>query len=121
MSLSKSEEQLMQLLWYKKKAFINDLIEAYPEPKPALTTVATLLKRMQDKGFVSFTQQGRAREYYPKVAKEVYFSKQMKGMIKHFFNDSATQFASFFTQEADMTKEELEKLKGIIDQEIKKK
>lgn len=121
MSLSKSEEQLMQLLWSSKKAFMNDLIASYPDPKPAVTTVATLLKRMQDKGFVSYSQQGRAREYYPTVAKEDYFSKQMKGMIKHFFNDSTAQFASFFTKESNMSKEELEKLKRIIDQEIKKK
>ncbi len=121
MSLSKSEEQLMQLLWSRQKAFINDLIEDYPDPKPAITTVATLLKRMQDKDFVSYSQKGRAREYFPTVAKEAYFAKQMKGMIKHFFNDSTTQFASFFTQEANMSKAELQKLKSIIDQEIKKK
>ncbi len=121
MSLSKSEEQLMQLLWNHNRAFIGDLIEGYPEPKPALTTVATLLKRMQDKGFVSYKQQGRAREYYPVVAKEAYFSKQFNGMIKNFFNDSTSQFASFFTQETDMTKDELERLKKLIDLEIKKK
>lgn len=121
MSLSKSEEQLMQLLWNQKKAFISDLIAAYPDPKPAITTVATLLKRMQDKEFVSYKQQGRSREYYPTVAKEAYFSKQMNGMIKTFFNNSASQFASFFTKETDMTKEELESLKKLIDQEIKNK
>ena len=121
MSLSKSEEQLMQLLWNKNKAFIGDLIEAYPEPKPAMTTVATLLKRMQDKGFVSYKQKGRAREYFPAVAKEAYFSKQFNVLIKNFFNDSASQFASFFTKETNLTKEELEDLKSIIDQEIKNK
>ena len=65
MSLSNSEEVLMQLLWKQKKAFMKDLIEAYPEPKPAPTTVATLLKRMQDKNFVDYKQLGRSREYFP--------------------------------------------------------
>ena len=121
MSLSKSEEQLMQVLWDQKKAFISDLLAAYPEPKPAITTVATLLRRMQDKGFVGYEQLGRAREYFPAVAKEDYFSKQMNGMIKSFFNDSASQFASFFTKKTNMSKEELESLKKLIDQEIKNK
>tara|TARA_R100001369_G_scaffold91677_1_gene133670 strand:- start:8642 stop:9007 length:366 start_codon:yes stop_codon:yes gene_type:complete len=121
MSLSNSEELLMQLLWKQKKAFMKDLIEAYPEPKPAPTTVATLLKRMQDKNFVDYKQLGRSREYFPLVKKKDYFSKQMNGMIKDFFNDSAAQFASFFTQETDLSKEELENLKKLIDQQLKEK
>lgn len=121
MSLSKSEEQLMQILWEQEKAYMNDLIAAYPDPKPAQTTIATLLKRMRDKGFVDYTQIGRAREYYPLVAKESYFSKQMRGMIQNFFDNSATQFASFFAKETDLSKEELESLRSLIDREIKNK
>ena len=121
MSLSKSEEQLMQILWKQEKAFMKDLIEAYPEPKPAPTTIATLLKRMQDKGFVDYKQYGRSREYFPLVKKKDYFSKQFNGIIKNFFNDSASQFASFFTKETNLTKEELEDLKKLIDNEIKNK
>lgn len=121
MSLSNSEEQLMQILWRKKKALMKELVESYPDPKPATTTVATLLKRMQDKNFVDYTQQGRSREYFPLVKKQDYFSKQFNGIIKNFFNDSTAQFASFFTKESNLSKEELEDLKKIIDSEIKKK
>jgi predicted transcriptional regulator len=121
MQLSNAEEQLMQILWKQKRAFMKDLIDAYPDPKPAPTTVATLLKRMQDKHFVNYEQKGRSREYYPLVRKKDYFSRHMQGLIKSFFNDSASQFASFFTQQGNLTKEELEKLKELIDQEIKKK
>ena len=121
MQLSNSEEQLMQILWKKKRAFMKDLIDAYTDPKPAPTTVATLLKRMQDKNFVDYKQLGRSREYFPLVKKKDYFSKHVNGLIKNFFNDSASQFASFFTQETNLTKEELKKLKNIIDSEIKKK
>ena len=119
MSLSNAEEQLMQILWKLDKAFMKELIEAYPEPKPATTTVATLLKRMQDKGFVDYVQYGRLREYFPLVKKNKYFSKQVNGMIKNFFNDSAAQFASFFTQETDLTQQELEELKKLIDERLK--
>lgn len=121
MQLSNSEEQLMQMLWKQKRAFMKDLIEVYNEPKPAITTIATLLKRMQDKGFVDYVQLGRSREYYPLVKKKDYFSKHVNGLIKNFFNDSATQFASFFTEETNLSKEELEHLRTIIDQQIKKK
>ncbi|GAB2760231.1 BlaI/MecI/CopY family transcriptional regulator [Salinimicrobium soli] len=121
MQLTKAEEQLMQILWKKEKAFMKDLIDAYPKPKPAQTTVATLLKRMQDKNFVDYKQFGRSREYFPLVKKKDYFSRQVNGMIKNFFNDSATQFASFFTKETNLSKEELEDLRNLIDEEIKSK
>ena len=119
MQLSKTEEQLMQHLWKLEKAFMKDLLEIYPEPKPATTTVATLLKRMIGKGFVNYKTYGKSREYFPLVKKEDYFSKHVNGLIKTFFNDSASQFASFFTRKTDFTKEELEDLKAIIDEEIK--
>lgn len=121
MQLSNSEEQLMQYLWKLKKAFMKDLLDAYPEPKPANTTVATLLKRMTDKGFIAYNTFGKSREYYPLVKKDTYFSKHVNGLIKNFFNDSASQFASFFTKETNLSKEELENLKKLIDQEIKNK
>lgn len=121
MQLSKSEEELMNILWKLKKAFLKDLLEAYPEPKPATTTVATLLKRMADKGFIAYTSMGRSRQYYPLVKKKIYFSKQVNSLIKNFFNDSPGQFASFFTQSTDLSKAELEDLRKLIDNEIKKK
>lgn len=121
MQLSNSEEQLMQHLWKLEKAFMKDLLEAYPEPKPATTTVATLLKRMIDKKFVAYNEFGNSREYYPLVKKTDYFSKHVNGLIKNFFDNSASQFASFFTTETDLTQNELEELQKIIDKEIQKK
>jgi len=121
MTLSKSEEQLMNYIWEMEKAFMKDLIESYPEPRPAATTVATLLKRMTDKKFVGFKLYGNSREYHALVKKSDYFSKHVNGLIKTFFNDSASQFASFFTRETDLSEEQLEELKEIIDSELKKK
>ena len=111
----------MNHLWKLEKAFMKDLLEAYPDPKPAPTTVATLIKRMSDKGFVAYNTFGKSREYYPLVKKKAYFSKHVNSLIKDFFNDSASQFASFFTKETNLTKTELEELKKLIDQQIKDK
>ena len=119
--LSNAEEQLMEHLWKLEKAFMKDLLEAYSDPKPATTTVATLLKRMIDKKFVAYNEFGNSREYYPLVKKTDYFSKHVKGLISNFFNNSASQFASFFTTETNMSASELEDLKKIIDSEIQRK
>ena len=118
MQLSKTEEQVMQFLWKLEKAFMKDLLAEFPEPKPATTTVATLLKRMQEKGFVDYKLFGKSREYYPLVKKSDYFSKHVNGLIKNFFNNSASQFASFFTSETNLTVTELEELKKLIDNQI---
>lgn len=121
MQLSNSEEELMNHLWKLEKAFMKDLLDAYNDPKPAPTTMATLLKRMKDKGFVDYKTFGNSRQYFPLIKKKDYFSKQVNNLIKNFFDDSATQFASFFTKETDLSKEELKALKAIIDSEIEKK
>ena len=121
MKLSGAEEQLMEHLWNMEKAFMKDLMEIIPEPKPAPTTIATLLKRMTDKGFVGYTLFGNSREYYPLVKKEVYFSNHVSGMIRNNFNDSVMQFASFFTKATNLTTSELKELRKIIDEEIEKK
>jgi predicted transcriptional regulator len=121
MQLSKTEEQIMELIWTKEKVFLKDLIDCFPDPKPAITTIATLLKRMQDKGFVGYTLFGNSRQYYPLVKKTDYFSKHVNGIIKNYFGDSALQFASFFTTTSNLTTSELEDLKKIIDKEIKRK
>lgn len=121
MQLTKTEEQVMELLWKLEKAFMKDIMDLFPDPKPAPTTLATLLKRMTEKGFVSYKEFGKSREYYPMVKKSDYFSKQVNGIIKNFFNNSASQFASFFTKETNMSTKELEELRAIIDKEIQKK
>ncbi|WP_420571911.1 BlaI/MecI/CopY family transcriptional regulator [Kordia sp.] len=119
MKLSKTEEQLMQHLWKLEKAFMKDILEQYNDPKPATTTIATLLKRMTDKGYVAYKTFGKSREYFPLIQKADYFSNHLNGLIKNFFNDSASQFASFFTKETNLSDDELKELRKIIDQQIK--
>lgn len=121
MKLSPTEENLMQYLWSAEKAFMKDLLEVYPDPKPAATTIATLLKRMIEKGFVGYKEYGNSREYYSLISKNDYFSNHVNGLIKTFFNNSASQFASFFTTETNLSDVELDELKAIIEREIEKK
>jgi len=121
MKLTNTEEQLMELIWEHGEIFLKDIIDTYPEPKPAATTIATLLKRMQNKGFVAYKLMGNSRQYYPLVKKSDYFSKHVKSLIKNFFGSSAMQFASFFTTETNLTEKELEDLKKIIDNELSRK
>jgi predicted transcriptional regulator len=119
MKLSKSEEQLMQYIWELGKAFLNELLEKYAEPKPASSTVATLLKRMKDKGYIDYEQMGRSRRYYPLVEKSDYFSQHLNNLIKKYFDNSPSTFASFFTKETNLSDEELQELQEIINQELK--
>ncbi len=118
MKLSNAEEKLIKLIWKKEKVFMKNLIDLYPEPKPAKTTIATLLKRMQEKGFVGYKQMGNSRQYYALINKSDYFSNHLNGIIKNYFDNSALTFASFFTKSHKMTYEELEQLKKMVDTQM---
>ena len=120
MSLSKSEEELMGHLWRQGSAGMKELMACYTRPKPAPTTVATLLKRMYDKGYIKYSKEGKSRIYYPVIKKQKYFGKKINHLIGNFFNGSKTQFASFFAEEGNLTETELKELRKIIDQKIKK-
>ena len=121
MKLTSAEETLMQHLWSRGQAYMKELIDAYDEPKPAATTVATLLKRMTEKGFVGYRERGNSREYYPLVSSQAYFARHVNGLIKNFFNNSAAQFASFFATETNLSADELAELRKIIDEQIDRK
>ena len=121
MYLTTAEEQIMKLLWKLERAFIRDLLNEFPDPKPAPTTVLTLLKRMIDKGFVSYKLFGNSREYYPLIKKSDYFSDHINGLIKDFFNNSTAQFASFFANETNMNQDELKELRDLVDKKIASK
>lgn len=121
MKLSKSEEQLMQYIWKRGKAFLNELLEMYPEPKPASTTVATLLKRIQEKGYIDYEQLGRSRRYFPLVKKSDYSSKYINRLIREYFDNSPSSFVSFFTRETDLSDAELKELQEIIKRELKRR
>ena len=116
--LTDTEIILMEILWKKEKVFMKDILEDYADPKPASTTIATLLKRMQNKDLVGYKLFGNSRQYFPKVKKEDYFQGEMTSMIDRFFNSSVGQFASFFTSNSKLSQKQLKELRDIIDKEI---
>ncbi len=119
--LSKNEEQLMGYLWRQKKSFLKDLIISYPEPKPAKTTIATLLKRMQNKGYVDYHVFGNSRQYFPLIEKEDYFSVYFNDIISHHFNNSIQELGLFLVQSLKLERSELDALKKIIELEVSSK
>jgi BlaI family transcriptional regulator, penicillinase repressor len=119
--LTKAEEQIMQYLWKLEKAFLKDIVEQFPEPKPAYTTISTVIRVLVKKGFVDYNSYSKVHEYFPMISKGDYFQIHFKGMVKNFFNGSVTNFASFFTEEEDLSVTELEKIKKLVDKKLKEK
>ncbi len=109
-SLTKAEEQVMQALWKLEKGFLKDIVEAMPDPKPHPNTVATLLKIVTEKEFVSATTYGRMNEYKPLVSKQAYFESTMNSLVKGYFDGSFTQAVSFLVEEKKLSLEDLELL-----------
>ena len=116
--LTKAEEQLMHFLWTLKKAYLKDIVEQYPEPAPAYTTISTVVNVLVKKGFVGFETHGKSREYYPLISKDRYTRQSMKGLMTNFFDNSAKQFASFFASQEELTVEELQEIRKLIDDQI---
>jgi len=119
--LTKAEEQIMQYLWKLEKAFLKDIIEEFPNPRPAYTTISTVVRVLVKKGFIGFKTYGKVNQYYPLVSKKVYTRDFMKGVLKSFFNDSIGGFTSFFAKEQDLSLSELEEMKSLIEDQIKNK
>ncbi len=119
--LTKAEEQVMQYLWKIEKGFLKDIIEQFPEPQPAYTTVSTVVRVLVEKGFIKFNTYGKVHEYYPSVNKKEYSRKFFKKWVDNFFNNSNKKFASFFMNESGMNITDLEELKKMIEDEIENK
>lgn len=119
--LTKAEEQLMRHLWKLKKAYLKDIVDEYDEPKPAYTTISTVVNVLVRKGIIGFDLHGKAKHYYPLISKEEYSNHSMKGLVSNFFNNSYKQFASFFTSRKELSVDELKEIRKMIDDEIQKK
>jgi len=119
--LTKAEEQLMKHLWKLEKAYLKDIVDEYDEPKPAYTTISTVVNVLVRKGIIGFDLHGKAKHYYPLISKEDYSSQSIKGLVTNFFNNSYQQFASFFTSSKELSVDELKEIRKMIDDEIKKK
>jgi predicted transcriptional regulator len=108
--LTKAEEQVMQVLWKLESAFLRDIVEAMPNPKPHQNTIATLLKILVEKEFVNITVLGRQHQYMALISKEEYSKRTMKQMVKGYFEGSFSNVVSFLVKENNITVEELETL-----------
>jgi BlaI family penicillinase repressor len=117
--LTKAEEQVMQYLWLMERAFLKDIVEKFPEPKPAYTTVSTVIRVLVKKKFIGFKTYGKVNEYYPLISKADYFQSRLKPIISNYFSGSASTFASYFAKEK-LNLTELEEIKQLIDEKIKK-
>ncbi len=96
MELTKAEEQIMQILWKTEKAFIKDILEYFDDPKPAYTTVATIVKILEKKGFVSYKPYGNAYQFYPLISKTDYSKTHVNSIFKRYFKSSIKDVVSFF-------------------------
>ena len=108
--LTKAEEQIMQILWSLGQGTVQDIREKLDEPKPARTTISTVLTILENKGFAAHTSIGRINNYTPVISKEVYSKSQLFGLLKNYFNNSFSSMASFFAKESNYTVEELDML-----------
>ncbi|HYJ62303.1 MAG TPA: BlaI/MecI/CopY family transcriptional regulator [Parafilimonas sp.] len=115
--LTKAEEQVMQALWKIEKGFLKDIVEAMPNPKPHSNTVATLLKILIDKKFVTTETFGRMNEYSPLINKQAYSKNTMNSLVKGYFGGSYSKAVSFLVEENKLNIEDLE----LLLQQLKKK
>lgn len=119
--LTKAEEQVMQALWRVGKGFVKDVLEALPKPKrgtapPAYTTVSTIIRILEQKGFVGHEVFGRSHRYYPKVSQEQYSTRTLKRVVRDYFDGSAKELLSHFIGRNDLSMEELDELLRLIQQ-----
>ena len=119
--LTKAEEQVMQVLWKLEKAYVRDILDQMSRPRPAYNTVSTIVRILEKKGFVGYTVHGKSHEYYPLITKKDYRSTYFRGFMKNYFGNSYRSLASFFTREQDLSIDELEEIRNLIEQEIESK
>ena len=110
LQLTKAEEQIMQILWMLQESTVYDIREKFEEPRPARTTIASVLNILENKGFAFHKSFGRVNVYYPVVVKNEYSKTQLFGMIKNYFNNSLPAMVSFFAKEKNLSMEELDEL-----------
>ena len=106
--LTKAEERVMKALWQYEAAFVRDIINAMPEPKPHANTVNTILKILAEKGFVSLSPMGNANSFRALMSKEDYSSRTIAQVVKGYFNGSFADMVSFFVADQAMDIAELE-------------
>jgi len=121
LELTRAEEEIMQILWEIKKGFVKNIVEKFPDPKPAYNTVSTIVRILENKGFVDHTAYGKTHEYFPLVAKDEYRKQYLNTMLNNYFGGSFRQLASFFIKHEKLDIRELEEVLYLMKKELEKK
>ncbi len=116
--LTTAEEQIMQILWSLNEAFVNDIIEKMPEPKPAYNTVSTIIRILETKGFVNHKAFGKTHQYFPLISKEEYTKGFFSGVMKKYFSNSYTNLVSFFSKKENLSAKEIEEIIDLLQKQL---
>ena len=106
--LTKAEEEIMQILWKLEKAFVKDIVDLFPNPKPAYNSVSTIIRILEKKGVVGFEAFGKSHRYFPLIDKEEYTGKFLSRFVDNYFSGSYSQLVSFFAKQQNLSLAELE-------------
>ena len=118
-TLTKAEEQIMQIIWDEKEGFVKDLLQQFPEPRPAYNTVSTIIRILEKKGFVDHRSFGKSHQYYPLLSREQYRNERFSGLMKDYFNNSMKQVLSHFGSSGSLSMNEADEIIKIME-ELKK-
>ena len=113
--LTNKEEEIMQILWKLKKAFVKDIMEEITEDKPHYNTLSTIVRNLEEKRYVGYTAYGKTHQYFPLVSIEKYRKKFMNTAIDTYFNSSYKNLVSFFAEEEKISADELREILAIIE------
>ncbi|WP_231426771.1 MULTISPECIES: BlaI/MecI/CopY family transcriptional regulator [Pedobacter] len=113
--LTKAEEQLMQVLWQLEKAFVKDVIDELPLPKPAYNTVSTIIRILETKGFIGHEAFGKAHQYFPLISKEEYKRHATEKLLGNYFENSVESMFSFFVKEEKLDLSDVDEILKMID------
>jgi BlaI family penicillinase repressor len=112
--LAKREEQIMQAFWELEKAFIRDIIPLLPEPRPHYNSVATMVRILEEKGFLGRESVGNMHEYFPLVQRDDYQSHALKDIVSQYFDNSYPQMLAFFAKEQNLGEKEVQEILDLI-------
>lgn len=113
--LTKAEEQLMQVLWRLEKAFVKELIDELPLPRPAYNTASTIIRILEVKGFISYEAFGRTHRYFPLISREEYMRYATDKLLGNYFENSVQGMFSFFIREKKLNMEDVNEILKMID------
>ena len=112
--MTQAEEEIMHVLWKIEKGIIKDILKEFPNPKPAYNTIATVLRVMENKGFVAHEPVGVFFQFYPLITKEIYARSQAKSLLKVYFDSSPTKFIAAFAREENLSSADIEQINQIF-------